>query len=320
MKIFITGGSGFIGTNLVNYYLSKNYEVFNLDKKPPRNSDHKKHWYKVDVCNFNDFLNIFQKIQPKYLVHLAARTDLDGKNLDDYKDNIQSVRNIIEICKGQNFIKRVIFASSMLADIDKNNLQDFSKKIPVTFYGQSKLESEKILLNSRDFDISFCIIRPTSIWGEWFEEPYKNFFNVILKSHYFHPGNKSGKKTFGYVGNTIFQIDKLLFADYKHIKNIIFYLGDKPALDISKWAEEIANIAKVKKPTKIPFIIFFIMAFIGDLLVKFNIKFPITTYRLNNMTTDRIYDLNKTYEVCGKPPFELKTAIGKTLKWFENKI
>ena len=315
MKIIVTGGSGFIGTNIVKYYVEKKFKVFNLDIKQPQNEKYKKYWYKVNITNYKVFSKLIKIIKPTYIIHLAARTDLRGKRYEDYLVNTKGVQNIINICKNNNYIKRVIFTSTMLVnriDSQTNNILEYN---PNTNYGKSKVKGENIVLNNKNISTEMCIIRPTSIWGEWFREPYKNFFNYVLKERYFHPGKNSCKKTFGYIGNTVYQINKLLFADAKKIKNKIFYIGDKPSVNISKWANEIAILAKVSKPRTIPFSIFKLLARLGDFLVNLGIKFPMTTFRLKNMTTDRVCDLNDTYKVCGNPPYDRKKATIKTLEW-----
>ena len=315
MKIIVTGGSGFIGTNIVQYYLDKKYKVFNFDINQPQNKKHKKYWYKVNITNYKVVSKLIKIIQPTYIIHLAARTDLSGKKYKDYIVNIKGVSNIIKICKNYKNIKRVIFASTMLVkrlDTKTNSILDYD---PNTNYGKSKVEGENMVLNHKSISAEMCIIRPTSIWGEWFREPYKNFFDYVIKGRYFHPGRNSCKKTFGYVGNTVYQIDKLLFADAKKIKNKIFYIGDKPSVNISKWANEIAILAKVSKPKKMPFFIFKLLGWLGDFIVKLGIKFPMTTFRLKNMTTDRVCKLNDTYDICGNPPYDRKKATIKTLEW-----
>ena len=78
MKIIVTGGSGFIGTNIVQYYLDKKYKVFNFDINQPQNKKHKKYWYKVNITNYKVVSKLIKIIQPTYIIHLAARTDLSG--------------------------------------------------------------------------------------------------------------------------------------------------------------------------------------------------------------------------------------------------
>ena len=44
-----------------------------------------------------------------------------------------------------------------------------------------------------------------------------------------------------------------------------------------------------------------------------------TSFRLKNMITDRVYDLKNIYKICGNPPYDRKISIKKTLNWILNK-
>ena len=63
-KILITGGSGFIGTNLVAFYHSLGHKVLNLDTAMPKISEHLSLWENVDLCNGKklNFLNLLKLI------------------------------------------------------------------------------------------------------------------------------------------------------------------------------------------------------------------------------------------------------------------
>ena len=51
MIIVITGGSGFIGTNLLDFLIKKNYKVLNYDIAEPRNPLHFKYWTYINILN-----------------------------------------------------------------------------------------------------------------------------------------------------------------------------------------------------------------------------------------------------------------------------
>ena len=84
IKILVTGASGFIGTNLLEDLITKGYEVLNIDFNSPKISERNNLWKKIDITNYNQFEQAILAFQPDYIVHLAARTDLDGKTLEDY--------------------------------------------------------------------------------------------------------------------------------------------------------------------------------------------------------------------------------------------
>ena len=105
-KILLTGASGFIGTNLLEDLLKKGYEVKNLDLNEPKITARKNLWENINIINYDEFEKAVISFNPDYIVHLAARTDLDGKTLEDYEQNITGVENLIKNIKKQPNIKK----------------------------------------------------------------------------------------------------------------------------------------------------------------------------------------------------------------------
>jgi nucleoside-diphosphate-sugar epimerase len=313
MKVTITGGSGFIGTNLVQHFLDNNIDVLNIDFSCPKNILHEPYWKKANINEFSSLLNILNAYNPDYIIHLAAKTDLDGKALDDYSANIIGVKNILEISKQLSNLKKIIITSSMLVCSLGYTPKDQFDYRPTTSYGQSKVITEKNVWNNKP-NCDWTIIRPTSIWGPWFDIPYKNFFDMVIKKRYFHIGNKSCTKTYGYVGNAIYQIEKLLFTDTSNENNKIFYIGDYQPVNIEEWANEIASMLNYKI-IRVPYGIILTAACIGDLLKRVGVSFPMTNFRLYNMTTDNIVDLSNTALLAPELPYTRIQGIIKTLKW-----
>lgn len=320
MKVLISGGSGFIGTNLVDFLVeSGENHVVNIDIEPPQKKSHVSLWIKCDIRDQESLNRIIINENPDFLIHLAAQTDLnENEGLDYYSTNIIGVKNIVDSVIACKSIKRVIFTSSMLVNsvgyMPKHSF-DYN---PTTLYGKSKQAGEEIVFKEKDKLPSFCIVRPTSIWGEWFRAPYRNFFDFVLSRRYFHISNKSCTKTYGYVGNTVNQIIKILHAPTEMIDKQVFYLGDEPALNIKRWANDISKIANLPKPITLPWWLLKIGGFLGDGLKILGITFPLTSFRLKNMTTDNIICLTNTNRVCGDGTFSQNDAIRRTLNWLKD--
>ena len=315
-NILVTGGSGFIGTNLIADLIIQGHTVINIDIYPPRNNEHLKYWQKIDIRNYKSIKEIALSFNPDYIIHLAARTDLDGKSIHDYDSNTKGVSNIINTASLLPNLKKIIITSSMLVCHTGYYPKDQFDYSPSTLYGESKVETEKIVWNNPP-KCDWAIIRPTSIWGPWFGIPYKNFFDMILSKKYFHIGHKGCTKTYGYVGNAIYQINNILFKETTNINNKVFYIGDNPPTNIEKWANEIAEELNYKI-YHIPFFMNKLAAKLGDSLKKCKINFPMTSFRLKNMTTDNIISLNNTYEIAPNPPYTRKEGISVTLNWIKN--
>ena len=133
-----------------------------------------------------------------------------------------------------------------------------------------------------------------------------------------HFGKKSSTKTYGYVGNAVYQIKQLLFTDTTESipEKRVFYIGDEPAYNIEEWANDIAEIAGKKIP-RIPFWMIKSAALCGDVLKKVHVDFPMTSFRLKNMITDNIINLDLIKEIAPNPPYTRKEASEKTMLWIK---
>ncbi|MDR3142065.1 MAG: NAD(P)-dependent oxidoreductase [Tannerellaceae bacterium] len=316
-RYLITGGSGFIGTNLINSMIDDNsIELLSIDISEPKIETHKKRWKQISLTDLNNLEEVIGKFSPTIVIHLGARTDLDGKTLNDYNANIEGVRNLLKILNKVQGLKRAIFASSMYVCKPGYIPKDFEDYCPHTIYGESKVLTEKIIRNHNPQYV-WSIIRPTSIWGPYFGEPYNLFFKIVLSRKYFHMGNRACSKTYGYIDNTIYQIQSILESDEQKINKKIFYLGDYTPYNITEWSNEIALEAGFKIP-EIPYFIFRCGGWVGDLLKNTGVTFPMTSFRLRNMTTDNIINLDLIKEIAPHLPVSRKEGVRRTIEWIKN--
>jgi len=130
-KVIVTGGLGFIGSNLINI-LNKNYFVINIDKVSYasnfNNINYKKNYvfYKQDINNKVFIKNIFKKYNPSIIFNLAAETHVD-RSIDGPKQFIESnifgVFNILESIRDYKKKIKLIHISTdeVYGDIKKNH-------------------------------------------------------------------------------------------------------------------------------------------------------------------------------------------------------
>lgn len=318
MKIIVTGGSGFIGTNLIDYLIeSGDVQILNIDILEPRNKKHTHLWEKCDITNYDELNRIISHFNPDYIVHLAARTDILGHEVKDYPANTIGVENMLKCCYELKNLKKVLFTSSMLVMRSGHKAAHILDYCPPNAYGISKVETENIVKNNH-LTCDWAILRPTSIWGPWFDT-YKDFFKMIMAGRYVSFGKKLCTKTYGYVGNVVYQIDCLLKADTSNEKfeDRIFYLGDKPDYDISEWGQDIADICG-KKIRHIPFFVIKLAAYVGDFIKLFGVMPPMSSFRLRNMMTNNIMDVSPTFKYAPTPPYTRKQASEITVKWIKD--
>ncbi len=137
---------------------------------------------------------------------------------------------------------------------------------------------------------------------------------MIKTRRYFHIGKISCTKTYGFVGNVIYQIEEILNADESKVHSKTFCLGDYDPMQIEIWANEMAKELEYKIHS-IPFALIKIAALGGVVLKYFGITFPVTSFRLKNMTTNNVIDLTDTHNVAPLVPYSRIQGIRKTLNW-----
>ena len=188
--IIITGGAGFIGSNLVNKLVSKsNYEIVSVDQ----NNEKNKHYFLND--NFKKILpedlEIFIKNNNKKIiaiVHLGAITSTTEKNLDlIIKNNLELSIFLWSWCKKNN--KRLIYASSAATYGDGSNLFDdreddqyLSKLNPLNLYGWSKQIFDRLINKKKEQPPQIVGLKFFNVYGP--NENHKgNMKSIVLKIH-----------------------------------------------------------------------------------------------------------------------------------------
>ena len=317
-KILITGGSGFIGTNMVNYYEDNGIEILNIDIVSPLKKEHNLYWKNCDINHLDNLTKVIKDFMPTHVMHLAAGTGMDVSNISHFKTNIDGIKTLIKACNTIDTIKKIVFTSSLLV-CERTYLPQHNEDFkPDTLYGESKVLGEKIIRES-NLSTSWSIVRPTAVWGPWFRSSYTTFFNLVTKGLYANPGKKKLVKPATYVGNTVYMMDKIIEANDSNGE--VYYLADYPRYTIQQWASSIANCADINDPITLPKLLINGIAKIGDIvkLTHLNSDPPLTTFRLNNMVSGVKYDLRNTNLVVGELPYDLDKGVQLTLDWMNLK-
>ncbi len=317
MRLLVTGGSGFIGTNLVQSALDKGIDVLNLDWNPPLKPAHKSWWREWDIMDRAATDKHFAEFRPTHVVHLAARTDTDVQDdINAYRQNHEGTAILLEAVKAFPGIERLIVTSTQFvceAGFQPKDDQDYK---PFTLYGESKRLCE-LATRAADLSSVWSIIRPTTIWGPWSLRYRDVLFKVMRKGLYFHPGRNKVIRSYGYVGNVVWQIERILTAPAEIVNGKVFYVGDDP-MDLRTWVEAVSKELVGKPVRYIPTWMVRALAFGGDVLKAVRIPFPITSGRFRSMTSDYITPMDRTTKALGPAPYSLKEGVQAMVKWYDN--
>lgn len=110
-RVLVTGGSGFIGTNLVAHHIACGDQVLNLDIAPPRQTAHVPNWQHVNLLDAPVLERTIAEFEPQVVLHMA---DLRGVKVEDYAANTIGVSNLIGALRPLRDLRLAVFASSML--------------------------------------------------------------------------------------------------------------------------------------------------------------------------------------------------------------
>lgn len=148
MKALITGISGFVGSYLSKYLLDKNIEVFGLDKSKSESNN----TYSIDILDKRAVSEVIEKVEPDLIFHLAGFSSVK-KSFEQpelcMKVNVDGTKNLLDaVLKAGINPKILIISSSEVYGIPKAiPSKETDNTSPVTPYGKSRLEQEKICIN-----------------------------------------------------------------------------------------------------------------------------------------------------------------------------
>lgn len=314
MKILVTGGSGFIGTNLTQLLKERGIAFCNIDIAPPKDRELQHNWVKCDILDYSSLEKAFKEFAPTAVVHLAAETDTNpDMTIEDYKVNIAGSQNVLDAIKATGTVQRYILTSTQFVNQSKQGPTHDEDYAPHTLYGESKILTEKQLRQST-LSTVWTIIRPTNVWGPWHLRYPFEFWRVLAEKKYLHPGYAKVIRSYGYVGNVTNQILSILEKPIEFIHKKVYYVGDRP-IDLYDWVNGFSLKQTGKKVKIVPRPIVFLLALVGEVFLLFKFRFPITLSRYRSMTTDNPADMEKTFLELGEPRYSLVDGIDETVKW-----
>lgn len=316
-RIVVTGSSGFIGTNMIEHLLKRGCtKLLGIDVHPPKLAEHQRFWTRCDVMDKDDLTTAVRDFRATHVIHLAGRTDMEGKSVDEYAANHIGTENMIAAIRKSPSVERVIFTSSQFVVGPGELPSSESEFRPHTIYGQSKVLSEQAI-GKADLPCIWTIIRPTNVWGKWHPRYPKEFWRVLKQGRYVHPGGKAVTRCYAYVGNVVEQISSILNSAPGKVDREVFYVGDAP-IDIFQWTNAF-SIELVGKPVRVvPRPILRAIAKVGDGVIAAGGNFPIFTSRYQSMTEDYVTPMDKTFERLGNPSIGLNEGVKETVSWLRS--
>jgi dTDP-glucose 4,6-dehydratase len=179
-SILVTGGRGFIGTNLTNELRARGHDVWTSDILQGEDEQH----LKADVGQYQQMEAIFRERSFDYVYHLAAeygRWNGEDHYQNLWHTNVIGTKNMLRLQEQHHF--RMIFFSSaeVYGDYDQLMSEDVMERVPIkqmNDYAISKWASEMQCLNHAEmFGVECVRVRPVGCYGP--HEYYSRYRGVI---------------------------------------------------------------------------------------------------------------------------------------------
>ncbi|SEG73549.1 NAD-dependent epimerase/dehydratase family protein [Sphingobacterium lactis] len=314
MKIAIIGGSGFVGTQLIQKLSeSPNLSLLNIDKQQSA-----KFPELTQIGNVLDKDGLTSSLKGADVVVLLAaehRDDVTPTTLY-YDVNVQGMRNTLEAMEA-NGIHRIIFTSSVaIYGLDKDNPDESFPADPFNHYGKSKWEAEQVLQTwyTTHGDWNINVVRPTVIFGEGNRGNVFNLLAQIASGKFMMIGNGKNEKSMSYVGNIVAFL-KYMIMDKTTGYNVYNYV-DKPDFTTNDLVYHTGKILGKNIPTThIPYFLGMLGGYGFDLLSFITRKkMTISSVRVKKFCAVTKYDSTKAMSSGFFPPFAMEEGLRRMLK------
>lgn len=312
-KIAVIGGSGFVGTRLIDILKNEN-QVINIDKQ-------QSHFHSeiTVIGNVLDVESIAQQLRGvDVVVLLAAEHRDDVSPVEKYYDvNVQGAANVLKAMDSVG-VKRIVFTSSVAVyGLNKLNPNEKHPADPFNHYGKSKWQAEEVLREwyTKGDERNLTIIRPTVIFGERNRGNVYNLLKQIATGKFLMIGSCENKKSMAYVGNIVALIKYCI--EQKLTGYDVFNYIDKPDFTMNELVAHVSKVLNKKIPaTHIPYWLGMVGGYGFDLLAFITRKkLAVSSVRVKKFCATTQFDASHVRESGFEPKFTLGQGLERTLNF-----
>jgi UDP-glucose 4-epimerase len=306
MRVLVTGGAGFIGSNIADALIEKGHSVVivdNLSSGNIKNINKKAGFYKVDIADKKRIPEIFKREKIDVVIHHAAQIDVRKSVADPAFDagvNVLGTLNLLEAAR-QNGIKKVIFASSggtIYGECAKNPPDESFPGNPISPYGITKYTVEFYLkFYAAIYGMKYTALRYANVYGPR-QDPHGEAGVVAIFSSRMLAGEPltifgNGRQTRDYV--FVGDVVRANLAALTAGDNETINIGTTKLTSVNELFREMAGIIGYeKKPVYKP-------ARAGEIMKSF----------LNNKKAKK--------KLNWQPQVALKDGLSTTIEYFKSK-
>ena len=312
MKLLITGGAGFIGSNFIHHILGKypTYKIINLDKltycgnldnlrEVEDNQNYK--FIQGDICDREKIAEIFEDEKPDFVINFAAETHVDRSILDPHtftETNVLGTHILLETAKKFGIEKFLhISTDETYGSVENGKFKEDDILAPNSPYSASKASADLLARSYyKTFSLPIIITRSSNNYG-----PYQFPEKVIPL----------------FISNILENKKVPLYGTGKNIRDWIFVLDNCEGIDAvlhNGKIGEIYNIGGGNEVTNLE-----LTKIILDELGKDESQIEYVEDRLGHDFRYAL-DIEKAKKIGWEPKHSFEEAIRETIKWYlENK-
>lgn len=300
-RVLVTGGSGFVGANLVTELLDRGLEVRSFDRVPsPLPAHPRLEVFEGDITNVDDVAAVVDSVDT--VIHTAAIIDLMGgaSVTEEYRQrsfavNVTGTENLVHAAQ-QAGVKRFVYTASNSVVMGGQPISGGDETLPYTdrfsdLYTETKVIAEKFVLSQNGVEgMLTCSIRPSGIWGRGDQTMFRKVFESVLAGHVkVLVGNKDIKLDNSYVHNLVhgFILAAQHLVDGGTAPGQAYFINDGEPINMFEFSRPVVESCGEPWPTfRVPGrLVWFAMRIWQFLHFKFGLPKPL----LEPLAVERIY-------------------------------
>lgn len=313
--ITVIGGSGFIGTRLVDRLVAKEgIRTVIIDKRI--SPDYPELSLPVDVRSIDDLRRCLPP--DAVVVNLAAehRDDVSPKSLYD-EVNVEGARNVCRVASERG-VSTIVFTSSVAVyGFAPVGTREDGRIAPFNDYGRTKYEAELVYrawqAEAPD-DRSLVIVRPTVVFGERNRGNVYNLFRQIASGAFVMVGDGENRKSMAYVENVAAFVEYSIgFGPGVHVFNFV----DKPDFTMNSLVSLVSGLlgGRGKRRIKVPYLLGLSAATCFDVVASLTgRRFVISAVRVRKFCANSVYETGVD-QTGFRSPVPLGAALERTVRY-----
>src|SRR6195952_5588387 len=333
-RVLVTGGSGFVGANLVTELLARGLEVRSFDRVASPLGEHPR--LQTVVGDITDTVDVAKAVVDiDTVIHTAAIIDLMGgaSVTDEYRQrsfavNVGGTENLVRAARGAG-VQRFVYTASNSVVMGGQVVSGGDETLPYTerfndLYTETKVIAEKFVLGENGVgDMLTCSIRPSGIWGRGDQTMFRKVFESVLAGHVkVLVGSKHVKLDNSYVHNLIHGF--ILAAEHLvpggTAPGQAYFINDGEPINMFEFSRPVVEACGERYPTfRVPGkLVWFTMTVWQWFHFRFGIPKPlIEPLGVERISLDNYFSIAKAERDLGyRPLFTTEQAMAECLPYY----